>query len=225
VETTPDKTSMESESNARKTAPTKVMVVDDHPAFRMGMLALVNSQPDMVAVAETGNGAESVELFRRTNPDIVLMDLRLPGMGGVEAIIALRKEFPDCRVIVLTTYDCDEDIYRACQSGAQSYLLKDTSVDEIVATIRAVAAGEHRLPSTVARLLAQRLRREELSQRELDVLQYLAKGHSNKEIAAGLFLSEETVKTHLKSLFSKLGVQDRTKAVLAAVRHGIVHLE
>ncbi len=216
---------METETVAKTATPLKVMVVDDHPAFRMGMIALVNGQPDMIAVAETGNGAESVALYRRTNPDVVLMDLRLPGTSGVEATIALRKEFPECRVIVLTTYDCDEDIYRACQSGAQSYLLKDTSVDEIVATIRAVSAGEQRLPSTVARRLAQRLRREELSQRELDVLQYLVKGHSNKEIAARLFLSEDTVKTHLKTLFAKLGVQDRTKAVLAAIRFGIVHLE
>lgn len=216
---------MRTETLIKKAAPWRVMVVDDHPAFRMGMTALVNGQPDMAVVSETGNGSEVLALCRRTNPDIVLMDLRLPGMSGVEAIIALKQEFPKCRVIVLTTYDCDEDIYRACQSGAQSYLLKDTSVDDIAATIRAVAAGEQRLPSGVARTLAQRSRREQLTQRELDVLQYLAKARSNKEIAVQLQVSEETVKTHMKSLFAKLGVQDRTDAVLAAIRRGIVHLE
>jgi two-component system NarL family response regulator len=216
---------MKPDTAAGKSARLKVMVVDDHPAFRMGMISLVNSQTDMLAVAETGNGRESVELYRRANPDVVLMDLRLPGMSGVEAIIALRREFPECRVIVLTTYDCDEDIYRACQSGAQSYLLKDSSIDDIAAMIRAVAAGEQRLPSSVAQLLARRLRREELTQRELDVLHCLVKAHSNKEIAAKLALSDETVKTHMKSLFGKLGVQDRTKAVLTAIHRGIVHLD
>jgi DNA-binding NarL/FixJ family response regulator len=216
---------METETNSKHANPLKLMVVDDHPAFRMGMISLIESQPDMVAVAETGSGRETVDLYRRTRPDVVLMDLRLPGVSGVEAIIALRKEFPGCRIIVLTTYDCDEDIYRACQSGAQSYLFKDTPIDEIVGTIRAVAGGQQRFPSNVADRLAKRLRREDLSQREMDVLQYLVKGHSNKEIAAGLFLSEDTVKTHLKNLFAKLEVQDRTKAVIAAIRHGIVHLD
>jgi two-component system NarL family response regulator len=203
----------------------KLMVVDDHPAFRMGITALVERQPDMVLVGETGDGREVLELYRRTRPDVVLMDLRLPGLSGVEAIIALCKEFPECRVIVLTTYSCDEDIYRACQSGARSYLLKDTPKEEIVATIRAVHAGQQPMPSSVAHQLARRLKREELSQRELDVLESLVKGRSNKEIAAALFISEPTVKTHLQNLFAKLGVQDRVGAVVAAIRHGIVHLE
>src|SRR5271157_3294628 len=168
----------------------KLMVVDDHPAFRMGITALVERQPDMVLVGETGDGREVLELYRRTRPDVVLMDLRLPGLSGVEAIIALCKEFPECRVIVLTTYSCDEDIYRACQSGARSYLLKDTPKEEIVATIRAVHAGQQPMPSNVAQQLARRLQREELSQRELDVLESLVKGRSNKEIAAALFISE-----------------------------------
>jgi DNA-binding NarL/FixJ family response regulator len=203
----------------------KLMVVDDHPAFRMGITALVERQPDMELVAETGDGREVMELYRRTRPDVVLMDLRLPGISGVEAIIALCQEFPECRIIVLTTYSCDEDIYRACQSGARSYLVKNTPKEEIVGTIRAVYAGEQPLPSNVASQLARRLRREELSQRELDVLESLAKGRSNKEIAAALFISETTVKSHLKNLFAKLGVQDRVGAVLSALRHGIVHLE
>jgi DNA-binding NarL/FixJ family response regulator len=209
----------------KEKAPIKLMVVDDHPAFRMGLTALVQSQTDMHLVAETGDGREVVELFRRTRPHVVLMDLRLPGLSGVEAIMALRREFPDCRVIVLTTYDCDEDIYRACQSGVQSYLLKDTPKEEIVATIRAVHAGQPALPSNVANRLARRRKRPELSQRELDVLSFLAKGRSNKEIGASLFISEATVKTHLQSLFAKLGAQDRVGAVIIAIRDGIVHLE
>jgi two-component system NarL family response regulator len=201
------------------------MVVDDHPAFRMGLIALIESQPDMVVAAEIGNGLEAVETYRRAQPDVVLMDLRLPGMSGVEAIIALRKEFPACRVIVLTTYDNDEDLYRACQSGAFSYLLKDTPTDEIVGTIRAVFAGQQRLSPDVADRLKKRSKREELSLREMDVLQYLVKGRSNKEIGASLFISEDTVKSHMKSLFVKLGVNDRTGAVIVAIRDGIVHLE
>jgi DNA-binding NarL/FixJ family response regulator len=203
----------------------KLMVVDDHPAFRMGLIALIESQPDMKVVAEIGNGLESVEAYRRAQPDVVLMDLRLPGLSGVEAIIALRREFPQCRVIVLTTYDNDEDLYRACQSGALSYLLKDTPTDEIVGTIRAVFAGKQRLSPEVADRLKKRSKREELSLREMDVLQYLVKGRSNKEIGASLFISEDTVKSHMKSLFAKLGVNDRTGAVIIAIRDGIVHLE
>jgi DNA-binding NarL/FixJ family response regulator len=203
----------------------KLMVVDDHPAFRMGVTALVERQPDMVLVGETGDGLEVVDLYRRTRPDVVMMDLRLPGLSGVEAIIALCKEFPECRVIVLTTYSCDEDIFLAWQSGARSYLLKDAPKEEIIAAIRAVYAGEQRLPSQMADQLARRLKREELSQRELDVLESLVKGRSNKEIAASLFISEPTVKTHLQNLFAKLGVQDRVGAVVTAIRHGIVHLE
>ncbi len=203
----------------------KVMVVDDHPAFRMGIAALVETQPDMVLAGETGDGREVLDVYRRHRPDVVLMDLRLQGIGGVEAIIALRKEFPDAKVIVLTTYDTDEDIYRACQAGVKSYLLKDTPKEEIVAAIRAVHAGQPIMPNRVADRLAKRMLREDLSQRELDVLQALVKGRSNKEIAAALGISEPTVKTHLQNLFAKLGVQDRVGAVIAAIKHGIVHLE
>lgn len=201
------------------------MLVDDHPAFRKGLLALIESEPDLKVIAETGDGAEAVALFRRVKPDIVLMDLRLPGMGGVEATLAIRKEFPAARIIVLTTFDADEDIYRAMESGAKSYLLKDTPDDELAATIRAVHAGEGPLPNRVAERLAQRRKRADLSQREMDVLQLLIKGRSNKEIGSALFVTEDTVKAHLKTLFAKLNVRDRTEAAISAIQHGIVHLE
>jgi DNA-binding NarL/FixJ family response regulator len=200
------------------------MLVDDHPAFRVGMAALIETEPDLQVIAQTGSGRQALEMYRRYRPDVVLMDLRLPDLGGVEAIIALRKEFPDARVIVLTTFDLDEDIFRATQSGAQSYLLKDTPEDELIATIRAVNGGKEALPPRVAERLAARRRRPDLSQRELDVLHQLAKGRTNKEIAAHLFISEDTVKSHIKGLFSKLEVKDRTEAVITAFRHGIVHL-
>lgn len=201
------------------------MLVDDHPAFRKGMAALIESEPDLRVVAETGDGRQALETYRASRPEVVLMDLRLPGMGGVEAILAIRKEFPDVRVIVLTTFDMDEDIFRAIQSGAKSYLLKDTPDDELAETIRAVAAGQEVLPRKVAEQLAARQQRPGLSQRELEVLQLLTKGRSNKEIAASLFITEDTVKARLKNLFYKLNVKDRTEAAISAIRHGIVHLE
>ncbi len=203
----------------------RVMLVDDHSAFRRGMVALIESEPDLKVVAETGDGGQALEVYRRHRPDVVLMDLRLPGMGGVEATLAIRKEFPDARVIVLTTFDMDEDIFRAIQSGAKSYLLKDTPDDELAAAIRGVQAGKNILSDKVARRLAERQRRPELTGREMDVLQMLIKGRSNKEIGGALFVCEDTVKAHLKTLFTKLKVQDRTEAAIHAIRHGIVPLE
>ena len=203
----------------------KVMLVDDHPAFRKGLAALVDSEPDLEVVAEAAEGAEAVALFRKKRPDVVLMDLRLRGMGGVESIIAIRREFPDARVIVLTTFDTDEDIYRAMESGAKSYLLKDTPDDVLAETIRDVYAGKEKLPRKVAERLAARRLRPDLRERELEVLQLLVKGRSNKEIASTLFISEDTVKAHMKTLFVKLDVTDRTEAAITAIRQGIVHLE
>jgi two-component system, NarL family, response regulator len=211
--------------NLKKPNEITVMLVDDHPAFRKGMAALIESERDLRVVAETGDGYQALEVYRQKQPDVVLMDLRLPGLGGVEAIIAIRKEFPDARVIVLTTFDMDEDIFRAIQSGAKSYLLKDTPEDELAETIRSVRAGKEILPGKVAKRLAARRQRADLSQREMEVLQLLTKGRSNKEISASLFITEDTVKAHLKTLFSKLNVKDRTEAAISAIRHGIVHLE
>ena len=199
--------------------------MDDHPTFRMGLVALVESQPDITVVAEAGNGQAAIEQFRLKKPDVVLMDLRMPGLGGVETILALLKDFPAARIIVVTTYDLDEDIHRAIQAGAKSYLLKDMPRELIVETIRAVHRGEHKLPPGVLSRLEQRAQRDELSEREMEVLQLVVKGRSNKEISTDLFISEDTVKYHLKTLFSKLGVQDRTEAAISAIRHGIVHLE
>lgn len=202
----------------------RVLVVDDHPTFRMGLAALVNSQPDMEVQAEADTGAEAIALYRREPADVVLMDLRLPGLGGVEATLALLNRHPDAKVVVLTTYDTDEDIYRALQSGAKSYLLKDMSTEEIIGTIRAVHQGTADLPAVVAERLLERQQRQTLTNREREVLVLLVKGRSNKEIAAALGISEETAKSHLKTLFAKLGVRDRTDAAIQAIRHGIVHL-
>jgi DNA-binding NarL/FixJ family response regulator len=206
-------------------APIHLMVVDDHSAFRRGLISLIESEPGMAVVAQSGDGSEAVELYRRVRPDVVLMDLRLPGLSGVEAIMAIRKEFPTARFIVITTYDADEDIYRAIQAGAHSYLLKDMSDEEVLSTIRAVHAGDARLPKNVAGLLAERMKREELTRREMEVLELLVKGRSNKEIGDVLGLTEAAVKFRLKGLFVKLGVKDRTEAVVSALRHGIFHLE
>jgi two-component system NarL family response regulator len=211
----------------KKKHPIRLLVVDDHPAFRTGITALIGNEPDMEVVAEAGDGMDAVELFRRTSVDITLMDLRLPGLSGVEATLAILKEFPAARIIVLTTFDGDEDIHRALQAGAKSYLLKDMSRQEITGAIRVVHAGQVplALPAGVAQRLAERERRPALTQRETEVLHFLTKGFGNREIATSLHVSEDTVKCHLKSVYCKLGVQDRTAAAVSALRHGIVHLD
>ena len=203
----------------------RVLVVDDHPPMRIGLVALIKSQPGMDVVAEASDGERAIELYDEIRPDVVLMDLRMPGIGGVEAILAIRKKHPEARIIVLSTYDLDEDIHRAIQSGAKSYLLKDMSIEEIASTIRGVFAGDSALPQSVAELLSERSEREQLTERERDVLESLIKGRSNKEIASSLCISEDTVKSHLKTLFTKLRVRDRTGAAVEAIRHGIVHIK
>lgn len=200
------------------------MPVDDHPLMREGLVAMLRTQSDMTVVAEAGSGQEAIEKFRRHQPDVVLMDLRLPGMSGIEATLEIRKEFSDAKIIMLTTYDGDEDIYRALEAGAQAYILKETVGEELLQVIRSVREGQRRIPPAVAARLAENLPRVELSARELDVLKLIAKGLRNKEIGAKLGIAEPTVKIHVQKIFSKLNVIDRTQAVVVAANRGIIHL-
>ena len=202
----------------------RILVVEDHHVVRQGLVALIKTVEDMQVVGEACDGKQAVELFRQHQPDVTIMDLRLPHMTGVEAITAIRRDFPSARIIVLTTYDGDEDIYRALQAGARGYLLKDMSGDDLMDAIRTVHAGRSRIPPAVAQRLADRLGGPDLTGRELEVLKLIVSGKSNKEIGRDLFISEATVKTHINSLLSKLGVSDRTQAATTALQRGIVHL-
>jgi DNA-binding NarL/FixJ family response regulator len=202
----------------------RIMVVEDHHVVRQGLVALLKGTPDMEVIAEAQDGAQAVERFRQHRPDITLMDLRMPNLGGAQATEAIRKEFPQARIIVLTTYDGDEDIYRAIQAGARGYLLKDMFGEELMEAIRAVHAGKSRIPAAVAERLADRMGGPNLTARELSVLQLIVKGKSNKEIADELGIFESTVKTHVNNILSKLDVNDRTQAATTALQRGIVHL-
>jgi len=203
----------------------RILVVDDHTVVRQGLVALLNTVPDLTVVAEASDGREAVEAFRNHTPDITLMDLRLPKLGGADAISLIRQQSPGARIIVLTTFDGDEDIFRALQAGAKGYLLKGTDVDELTAAIRAVYAGKSKIPAFVAEKLAERMGGPALTTRELEVLKCIVAGRSNKEIAGDLNISEATVKTHINSLLSKLNVSDRTQAATTALQRGIVHLD
>lgn len=203
----------------------QIMVVDDHHIVRQGLVALIGTLPDIKVIAEAADGVQAVELYRKHRPDITLMDLRLPNLNGVDAITQIRREFPEARIIVLTTFDGDEDIYRALQAGAKGYLLKGMNADELTDAIRIVHAGKSRIPAVVAERLAERMGGPSLTGRELDVLKCIVGGRSNKEIASDLYISEATVKTHINSILSKLGVSDRTQAATTALQRGIVHLD
>ena len=202
----------------------RIIVVDDQAVVRQGFVALINTVPDMEVIAEGTNGREAVELYRRHRPDVLLTDLRMPVMGGVEAIGVLKREWPEARVIVLTAFDGDEDIYRSLQAGAQGYLLKDMFFEELESAIRTVHAGGRRIPGVVAERLAGRVGGSDLTARELEVLGQIVRGRSNKEIAAAFRISEATVKSHINSILSKLGVADRTQAATTALQRVIVHL-
>ena len=203
----------------------RVLVVEDHHVVRQGLVALLNVVDGLEVVGEAADGVEAITQFRILKPDITLIDLRLPRLSGVAVIERIRMETPQARLIVLTTYDGDEDIYRALQAGARAYLLKGMTSEELIATIRTVHAGKSHIPPVIAEKLAERMGTEELTPREFDVLEQIVLGLSNKEIAAVLDISEATVKTHINSLLGKLGVTDRTQAATAAIQRGIVPLE
>jgi two-component system NarL family response regulator len=202
----------------------RVLVAEDQAIVRDVLAALVGYQADMEVVGRASDGEEAVRLFQELHPDVTLMDLRMPRLGGVEAIAAIRATDAEARVLVLTTYDGDEDVYRSLQAGARGYLLKDAATDELLGAIRTVARGERYIPAIVAQRLADRaMAGPPLTEREVEVLQLVAAGMANKEIAARLFIAEGTVKTHLSSIHEKLNVRDRTEAVMVAVRRGILH--
>jgi len=212
-------------SNEPVNVPIRVLVVEDHHVVRQGLVALLNVVDGLEVVGEAADGVEAIVQFRKHKPDVTLMDLRLPRMGGVDVIQRIRVETPQARFIVLTTYDGDEDIYKALKAGARAYMLKGMTTDELVATIRTVHAGKSHIPPAIAEKLAERMGTEDLTIRELDVLEQIVQGKSNKEIGTELDISEATVKTHINSLLSKLGVTDRTQAATAAIRRGIVPYE
>ncbi|HEX3683036.1 MAG TPA: response regulator transcription factor [Bryobacteraceae bacterium] len=202
----------------------RVLSVDDHPLLREGIAALIGNQADMALVAEACNGREAVEQFRKYRPDITLMDLQMPEMSGIDAISAIRGEFPDARIIVLTTHAGDFQVFRAIKAGARGYLLKSLLRNELLETIRAVHAGRKRVSAEIAAELAEHATDDGLTPREIDVLRLIARGNANKEIAARLSLTEETVKSHVKNVLSKLGANDRTHAVTIALKRGIIDL-
>ncbi len=206
----------------------RIIIADDHPVVREGLAGMLAGQPDLEVVAQAGDGAQAVALWAQHQPDVLLVDLRMPVMDGVQAIEAIREKRPSAPILVLTTYDSDADIVRAIEAGATGYLLKDTPREELFRAIRAAARGESVLAPTVAARLMTRMRapaEENLSPREIEVLQLVAKGNSNRDIGKALHISTATVKTHLIHIFDKLGVSDRTAAVTAALEKGIIRLE
>jgi len=202
----------------------RVLVVDDHAVVRNGLMLMVHHEPGMIPIAEASSGTEAIALFRQHQPDVTLMDLRMPDLTGVEAITAIRQDFPDARIIILTTYDGDEDIYQGLHAGAKGYLLKDTRLNEIANAIRVVHAGKKYIPSEVGAKLSERINASQLSDRESEVLHLVAKGKGNREIGELLGVSEGTVKMHVNHILSKLQVSDRTQAVVAALKRGIIRI-
>src|SRR5271167_4827412 len=202
----------------------RVFSVDDHPLMREGIAAVIRNEPDMQLVAEASTGHEAIQGFREHHPDVTLMDVRMPDMGGIDALLAIRTEFANARVIMLTTFEGDAEIKRALEAGAQGYMLKSMPRKQLVDVIRKVHAGLKHIPSEVAAQLMEHLGDEALSRRELEVLQKIAAGNRNSDIATLLFISEETVKGHIKHIMEKLDASDRTEAVAIGIKRGIIHL-
>jgi DNA-binding NarL/FixJ family response regulator len=205
-------------------AAIRILSVDDHPLVREGIARLIENQPDMSLVGEASTGGDAIKVFREKRPDIVLMDVRLPDMSGIEAMIAVRNEFPNARFIMLTTSEGDVEIERALEAGARSYMLKSMPPKELLEAIRQVHVGKKRIPQEIAAHLAEHYSDETLTSREIEVLQQIGGGNRNRDIAERLFISEETVKVHIKHIMEKLGANDRTQAVAIAVKRGIIQL-
>jgi DNA-binding NarL/FixJ family response regulator len=205
-------------------AQIRILTVDDHPLLREGIAVLINNQPDMELVGQAANGSDGIVLFRKHRPDITLMDLRLPDISGIDATIAIRSEYPAARIVILSTFEGDGEIRRALLAGVQSYVLKSMPPGEMLNVIRQVHAGKKRIPPQVAAQLAEYLAEDSLSEREIEVLRRVAEGNRNRDIADQLFISEETIKVHIKHIMEKLGASDRTQAVAIAVRRGIIQL-
>jgi len=202
----------------------RVLSVDDHPLLREGLAAVINSQPDMLMFAQAASGQDGIQQFRKHLPDVTLMDLRLPDMSGVDTIVAILAEFPEARIIMLTTFEGDVEIQRALEAGARGYMLKSMPPKELVEVIRQVHAGKKRIPPQLAARLAEHMSDEALTVRELEVLRQIAEGNRNRDIGEKLFITEETVKVHIKHIMEKLGASDRTQAIAIAIRRGIIHL-
>ena len=215
---------VDEQAGLKEAAKIRVLVVDDHPIMRVGIAAIIQATPDMTTVAQAGSGEEAVELYEKYLPDITLMDLRLPGMSGVEAIRILIARHRNAKFVVLTTYEGDEDIHQALEAGARSYIIKGMPHDALVSALRRVHAGGRFLPTPVSRALSSRLPNSDLSAREREVLDLIAQGKSNKEIATELGISESTVKCHVSVILMRLNVTDRTQAVVTALQRGLVHL-